>query len=103
MSADFLPNTRRVDQATATGEGELELLRCFYLRRLHVIVEKVRHHGGYLVASDKRMVLLNRALLSTFCQCGDLGVELEARRLLGSLRGEHNAGRVPESTALAPL
>lgn len=102
MSADFSPSTRLVDQAAASGKGEFDLLRCFYLRRLHVIVEKVRHHGGYLVASDKRMVLLNRALLSTFCQCCDLGVEHEARRLLGTLRGEHKAGPAPASPALAP-
>lgn len=67
------------------------------------IVERVRHHGGYLVASDRRMVLLNRALLATFCQCTDLGVEAEARRLLGPLRGEPHPGRVQVTPALAPL
>lgn len=103
MSANFPLNTRRAEQSTVNGQGQLELLRVFYLRRLHVIIEKVRHYGSYLVASDRRMVLLNRALLSTFRQCGDLGVEREARRLLGSLRGERNARRPPESTTVAPL
>lgn len=103
MTADFPPKARSANRTSDPRARELSLLRAFYLRRLHTIVEKVRHHGGYLIASDRRMVLLNRALLSTYCQCGNLGVAAEARRLLGQLRGEPHAGRAQLPPAIAPL
>ncbi len=38
--------------------------------------------GPYLVSTDRRLQLLNRALLSTYEDCRMLGVGEEARQLL---------------------
>jgi len=39
--------------------------------------------GRYLVPTDRRLQLLNRALLSTYEDCRVLGVGAEAQQLLG--------------------
>lgn len=59
-----------------------------FLDRLTRLVRKVHLHGRYLVATDRRMQFLNRAILSTFCDCRELGVEAEARVILAELRRE---------------
>ena len=69
------PTTRRLTPTQA-----------LFLDRLTRLVRKVDLHGRYLVATDRRMLLLNRAVLSTYCDCRQLGVEDEARAILAGLR-----------------
>lgn len=89
---------RRDDEA---DPGLIDATQALYLRRLVNISGKVRHHGAYLVASDRRMVLLNRALLSTYRQCRALGLEAVARDELVQPRGESYAARPAAPTEMA--
>ncbi len=69
-----------------TATRRLTPTQALFLDRLTRLVRKVDLHGRYLVATDRRMLLLNRAVLSTFCDCRELGVEDEARAILAGLR-----------------
>jgi len=54
----------------------------FFLERLTRLNRKTALLGRYLVPTDRRMQLLNRALLSTYEDCRLIGVGDEARRLI---------------------
>ncbi len=75
-------------RAETVGHRALSAEQTFYLDRLTRLVHKIHLHGRYLAASDRRMQLLNRAILSTYRTCRDLGVEAEARSILAGLRRE---------------
>jgi hypothetical protein len=75
-------------RAEAAGHRALAPVQAFYLDRLTKLVHKIHLHGRYLAASDRRMQLLNRAILATYRTCRDLGVEAEARSTLAGLRRE---------------
>jgi hypothetical protein len=75
-------------RAEAAGHRALAPVQTFYLDRLTRLVHKIHLHGRYLAASDRRMQLLNRATLSTYRTCRDLGVEADARSILAGLRRE---------------
>lgn len=68
------------------GPPQWTATQTLFLDRLTRLVRKVHLHGRYLVATDRRMQFLNRAILSTFCDCRELGVEAEARVILAELR-----------------
>lgn len=70
----------------ALGPPQWTATQVLFLDRLTRLVRKVHLHGRYLVATDRRMQFLNRAILSTFCDCRELGVEAEARVILAELR-----------------
>jgi len=55
----------------------------FFLQRLARLNRKTAILGRYLVPTDRRLQLLNRALLSTYEDCRVLGVGAEAQQLLG--------------------
>lgn len=55
-----------------------------FLRRLADMLEKRREIDGRLSRNDWRFRLLDKALYSTYCDCVDLGVGDEARRLVNS-------------------
>lgn len=54
----------------------------FFLERLARLNRKTTLLGRYLVPTDRRLQLLNRALLSTYEDCRVLGVGEEARELI---------------------
>ena len=54
----------------------------FFLERLARLNRKTILLGRYLVPTDRRLQLLNRALLSTYEDCCQLGVAEEARQLI---------------------
>lgn len=58
--------------------------QAFFLERLARLSRKTTLIGRYLVPTDRRLQLLNRALLSTYEDCRMLGVGEEARQLLDS-------------------
>ena len=90
MSINFAsPNQElALPRAEAAGRRALTPVQTFYLDRLTKLVHKIHLHGRYLAASDRRMQLLNRAILATYRTCRDLGVEAEARSILVGLRRE---------------
>lgn len=53
-----------------------------FLQRLAEMLEKRREIEGRLSRNDWRFRLLDKALYSTYCDCVDLGVGDEARRLV---------------------
>lgn len=57
--------------------------QAFFLERLARLNRKTALLGRYLVPTDRRLQLLNRALLSTYEDCRVLGVGAEAQQLLG--------------------
>ncbi len=77
-----------LSRAEAAGHHAHTPVQAFYLDRLTKLVHKIHLHGRYLAASDRRMQLLNRAILATYRTCRDLGVEAEARSILAGLRRE---------------
>lgn len=79
------PTRANADRAAL---ARLTPLQNLYLDRLRHIVRKIHLHGRYLAATDRRMQLLNRAALSSFCSCRELGIEGEARTALAKLRSE---------------
>lgn len=81
MLGDFGASKRPTTLPTAPAS-----LQALYLARLARLVRKVGLHRRYLVPTDRRMQLLNRAILSTFDDCRTLGVEAEARDTLAGLR-----------------
>ena len=91
MAIDFNLGKKRdavLPAGNAAGLQRYTGMQRMYLERLTRLVRKVHLHGRYLVPTDRRMQLLNRALLSTFCDCRDLGVETEARAVLAGLQRE---------------
>jgi hypothetical protein len=90
MSINFAsPNQElALPRAEAAGHRAHTPVQAFYLDRLTKLVHKIHLHGRYLAASDRRMQLLNRAILATYRTCRDLGVEAEARSTLAGLRRE---------------
>ena len=54
----------------------------FFLERLARLDRKATLLGCYLVPTDRRLQLLNRALLSTYDDCRALGVGESAREAL---------------------
>ena len=91
----------------AAGHRALAPVQAFYLDRLTKLVHKIHLHGRYLAASDRRMQLLNRAILATYRTCRDLGVEAEARSILAGLRRElvlpaPTSTKVPMTTTTSP-
>ncbi|MDP9372458.1 MAG: hypothetical protein M3Q65_08410 [Chloroflexota bacterium] len=93
MAIDFNLNLgKRRDAVPPAGNGpalqRYSATQLLFLDRLTRLVRKVHLHGRYLVPTDRRMQLLNRALLSTFCDCRELGIETEARAVLAGLQRE---------------
>ena len=90
MSINFAsPNQDlALPRGEVAGHRALTPVQAFYLDRLTKLVHKIHLHGRYLAASDRRMQLLNRAILATYRTCRDLGVEAEARSILTGLRRE---------------
>jgi len=56
--------------------------QAFFLARLERLNRKTTLLGRYLVPTDRRLQLLNRALLSTYEDCRMIGVGEEARQLI---------------------
>lgn len=79
---DFVPGG---EASIGRQHGQQQTL---FLDRLARLVRKVHLHGRYLVPTDRRMQLLNRAILLTFCDCRALGVEAEARAIIAGVRRE---------------
>ena len=89
MSINFAsPNQELALPRGEASHRALTPVQGFYLDRLTRLVHKIHLHGRYLAASDRRMQLLNRAILATYRTCRDLGVEAEGRSILASLRRE---------------
>lgn len=72
--------------AMRTTAGAYTPLQLLYLERLTRLVHKLHLHGRYLATTDRRMQLLNRAVLATFQSCRDLALEGEARAILAGLQ-----------------
>lgn len=71
------------DRAAASRHTPVQAL---FLDRLGRLVGKVRLYRRYLISTDRRIQLLNRAILSTFRDCRELGLETEARAILAVTR-----------------
>lgn len=56
--------------------------QAFFLERLARLNRKTVLLGRYLVPTDRRLQLLNRALLSTYEDCRALGIGEDARHVL---------------------
>lgn len=80
-----LGNTRREPPATpARAVVRHTTQQAFFLERLARLTRKTALLGRYLVATDRRMQLLNRSILSTYEDCRALGAGEDARALLES-------------------
>lgn len=86
MAIDFSFGNRKQAFSGAATASPQAALQALFLDRLARLVRKVHLHGRYLVPTDRRMQLLNRAILTTFCDCREAGVEAEARAILTDLR-----------------
>jgi hypothetical protein len=60
----------------------------YYLDRLTRLARKAALLGRYLVPTDRRMRLLNHAIFSTYDDCRALGVDVEARAILATVRSD---------------
>ena len=58
----------------------------YFLERLARLVRKAALLGRYLVPGDRRMRLLNHAILATYDDCRALGITAEARAILVTTR-----------------
>jgi hypothetical protein len=56
-------------------------LQSLFLSRLVRLLRQRRDYVNVLNANDWRILLLNRAIYSTFCDCLEIGVADEARTL----------------------
>lgn len=78
--------------ATAPAHDDLA---AYFLGRLTRLARKAALLGRYLVPGDRRMHLLNHAILATYDDCRALGRGDEARAILRALRLPQGAGRAP--------
>ena len=75
--------TQRERTSTSVGAPPSHTTQqAFFLERLARLNRKTALLGRYLVPTDRRLQLLNRALLSTYEDCCLLGVGEEARQLI---------------------
>lgn len=58
--------------------------QAYFLERLTRLVRKATLLRRYLVPGDRRMRLLNHAILSTYDDCRALGLAAEARAILAA-------------------
>jgi hypothetical protein len=63
-------------------EAEYDGQQAYFLARLTRLVTKAALLGRYLVPGDRRMRLLNHAILATYDDCRALGLTAEARAIL---------------------
>jgi len=73
-------------------------LQLFFLGRLSWLLQQRREYSQVLAKDDWRLRLLNKALYSTFCDCLNVGLQSEARRLLERERALYQE-REQEQTA----
>lgn len=73
---------RERSSSQAAGTALYTTQQTFFLARLARLSRKTMLLSPYLVSTDRRLQLLNRALLSTYEDCRMLGVGEEARQLL---------------------
>jgi hypothetical protein len=71
------------DQRTAAGDRH-SALQVYFLERLARQVRKAALLRRYLVPGDRRMRLLNHAILATYDDCRSLGLAAEARTILAA-------------------
>ncbi|MDA8217187.1 MAG: hypothetical protein M0Z94_06155 [Dehalococcoidales bacterium] len=80
-----LPSPKPTDER----EQEIEMpklrdynaLQSMFLSRLVRLLRQRRDYANILEKNDWRMTLLNKAIYSTFCDCLEIGVADEARKL----------------------
>lgn len=81
----YFGGTQRERSSSHRGEvSQHTMQQAFFLERLGRLNRKSMLLGRYLVPTDRRLQLLNRALLSTYEDCRELGVGAEAHQLLSS-------------------
>src|SRR3954453_10709903 len=84
MALDFRETRRNQSadgQRTATGD-QYNALQVYFLERMARLVRKATLLRRYLVPGDRRMRLLNHAILATYDDCRSLGLAAEARAIL---------------------
>ncbi len=82
MVLHFGGTQREHSSASAGATVPHTTQQAFFLERLTRLSRKTALLGRYLVPTDRRMQLLNRALLSTYEDCRLVGVGEEARQLI---------------------
>jgi len=78
----YFGGTQREQSPAPVGAPLHTTQQAFFLERLTRLNRKTALLGRYLVPTDRRMQLLNRALLSNYEDCRLIGVGDEARRLI---------------------
>ncbi len=69
----------------ATGSGDEQR---YFLERLMRLTKKSALLSRYLVPTDRRMRLLNHAILTTYDDCRALGAAAEAKAIIDESRRE---------------
>ena len=89
MAIDFQATQQVQREPTAadiaTGPGEEQR---YFLERLTRLTKKSALLSRYLVPTDRRMRLLNHAILATYDDCRALGAAAEAKAIIDESRRE---------------
>jgi hypothetical protein len=74
------------EDGPARSAAQYSALQTYFIERLARLVRKAALLGRYLVPGDRRMRLLNHAILATYDDCRALGLTEEARAILATTR-----------------
>lgn len=88
MAIDFRGTQRVQQESTADVAAESGDARSYFLARLTRLTKKSALLSRYLVPTDRRMRLLNHAILTTYDDCRALGVSVEAKAIIDASRRE---------------
>ena len=88
MTLPYRETRRELDGegGPTTSAAQYSALQNYFLERLARLVRKATLLGRYLVPGDRRMRLLNHAILATYDDCRALGLVDEARAVLTTTR-----------------
>lgn len=88
MATDFRGTQQARQETTADSAAESGDARRYFLERLTRLTKKSALLSRYLVPTDRRMRLLNHAILTTYDDCRALGAAGEAKALIDESRRE---------------
>jgi hypothetical protein len=87
MALEFRETHRDQSADNQRPDGaEFSAQQAYFIERLARLVRKATLLRRYLVPGDRRMRLLNHAILATYDDCRTLGLVTEARALLAAAR-----------------
>ena len=88
MAIDFRRMPQREGETTSEIDGDSGDMKRFFLERLTRLTKKSALLSRYLVPTDRRMRLLNHAILTTYEDCRAVGIGVEAKIVIDESRRE---------------